>query len=393
MLRLLGKNETPSSLGTLTHLQELRVETSYSCSQSMRMNGTNRITKFVEKVKAHIVPPQVGLIELLSGYWVTAAISTAARLKIADHLQEKNRDVDELAEILDVNSDALLRLLRALASVGILKEQNGNVFSLTSMGDCLCENSAKSLRDFALLSGSPTRWAAWNHLQYSIRSGKSSFEDLSRVEYFDFLKLNPQEAETFKKAMSALSKQLAPVIGDVYDFSNFRCVVDLGGGEGHLLAEILKRHSKLEGICFDLPEVVGWEGARKLETFFDGRLTFLSGDFFHNVPVGADCYLLKNILHDWDDESCLRILKHVHSSMGANGRLVLVESVLEKTEGDSISKFMDLEMLVLTRGGRERSYSEFLDLLKRAGFEIEKMTATPTPFSLLTAKKIQSSIA
>lgn len=353
--------------------------------QNPMMKVVTNFTQAFEKFRLKVAPPQLSLIEMLSGYWVTAAISTAANLNIAEALADGPKSAHDLSKELSLSQPSLERLLDALTSVGVFNETDDGAYTLSPMGECLREDSPTSLKSFALLAGRPSRWMAWTNLAHSVRSGNSSFRDMSRQSYFDYLRTHPDEGAVFQKAMAALSSQAAPSLVSSYDFSAFRRIVDIGGGSGAFLIAILDKYPSATGLCFDVDDVI----LEAVNNVFDEglleRLEFAGGNFFHTVPIGGDLYILKNVLHDWNNEEAKKILSNIRRSIDPIGKLLIIEAIISDGDEDAFAHFMDLEMLVLTEGGHERRSEDFLLLLKETGFALKHVYETALPFSILEA--------
>jgi hypothetical protein len=321
-------------------------------------------------VQADGVPPTVALYQKLSGAWVAQAISVVAKLGTADALAAGPRGVDELAAAAGAHAPSLYRVLRALASVGIFAEDDNGRFGLTPLAEPLRSDAPSSLRAFAIMLGEEWSWRPWAHLLHSVTTGHAAFADTYGTEIFEYLGQRPEAGALFDAAMTGRSSQDADAVVAAYDFSAFRTVVDVGGGRGTLLAAILRAHPDARGILFDQPHVI--PGARQqLDAAGLGqRCELVAGDFFESVVPGGDAYVLKWIVHDWDDQRALRILGRCRQALPDAGRLLLVETVLPPGNTPSPGKLADLAMMVWT-GGRERTEAEYRALLAAAGFVLE----------------------
>jgi hypothetical protein len=327
------------------------------------------------------IPPAVQLFEIATGFMKSQAIYVAAKLGIADLLKERPKKVDELANMTSVHKDSLYRLLRALASIGIFAEKSDGTFALTSMASVLQSNVPVSLRPYVLLLGDKSWWNSWGDLLGSVKTGKAAFDHLFGMGYSEYLEKHPDISEIFNECMTSVSRVNNPAIINNYDFSCFDKIIDVGGGHGSLLTAILKSFPKLKGILFDQPHVINSCNGFDLDV--SDRCEMISGDFFKEVPVGGDAYILKQIIHDWNDELSIRILKNCYIAMRENGRLLIIEAVIEPGSTQSINKFFDLHMLVTAPGGKERDKSEFQSLLNSAGFELSKVIHTPSSFCII----------
>lgn len=331
------------------------------------------------------VPAPVAALELVTASWLSQALYVAAKLGIADLLQHGPRTPAELAHELGCHEGALARLLRALAPHGVFRERADGCYEQTPMSDCLRKDSPLSIRDFALYVGSGEHRQHWSELEGSIRSGAPSIEQLRGRSFFDYTASAPEFGGLFNRAMTALSNLAEEALLSRYDFSPFRTVVDVGGGQGRLLAAILLRNPSARGILFDGEEVVA-DAPRLLERLGVGdRCSVEGGSFFEHIPAGGDVYVLKHIVHDWPDEAARVILQAVQRSMSADGTLLLFESVVPDGPTPHIAKLTDLEML-LCLGGRERTRREFAALLESAGFVLSRVIETASPISILEAR-------
>jgi hypothetical protein len=329
---------------------------------------------------------EADLTLMINGYWMTQMIYTAARLGIADALAEAPQTASALAARLGAHGPSLYRLLRALASRGIFAETEDGSFDLTPMAELLRRDVPGSLFGLALYSGDPEqhRYDSWGDLHETIRTGAPAFRRITGTSPFAYLARNPEAAQTFDAAMASYTAAASKAIVDGYDFSRHSHIIDVGGGNGRLLSEILQQFDGLRGTLFDLDHVAG--RARKLfeREGLGRRAKCVTGNFLEEVPSGGDLYLLKNILHDWDDEHAVAILRACRKAMPDNARLLIVESVLRPGNEPGLGKLMDLNMLVI-HGGLERTEAEYAVLLRRSGFELANVRVTRAVVDLVEA--------
>ena len=325
------------------------------------------------------------LDQMITGYWVSQAIYAAAKFAIADHLADGPRTVEELADATSTNPGALYRLLRALASVGVFAEGPPRRFSLTPLAEPLRSEVPGSKRALALMSGDE-QFRTWAEIEYSIRTGRIAFDHVFGKPIFDYLGEHPDKARIFDAAMVGIHGRESNAILDAYDLSGLGVVADIGGGNGSQITGILQRHSTIKGVLFDLPHVIdrAREGIRAAGLL--DRCTLVSGSFFDAIPEGADAYILRHIIHDWDEEKCLTILRNCHRAMPTAGRLLVIESVIPPGNEPFHGKFLDLVMLLIP-GGRERTGDEYRALFDQAGFELTRTVPTCSEVSILEAKK------
>jgi hypothetical protein len=322
--------------------------------------------------------PREALLRMTNAYQVSQAIHVAATLGIADLLEDGSKSADELAEATGTYAPTLYRLLRALASIGVFTEQSDGRFGLTPPAEYLRTDAPGSLRAWARLIGQPSFWASWGHLLHSVRTGEPAFPQLHGTNVWEHLAAHPEEGEIFDAAMTGHSAPVAEAVAQSYDFSGIGVLVDVGGGEGGLLAAILAANPALRGVLFDLPHVVVTAGALLKRAGVADRCEVVGGSFFETVPEGADAYLLKSIIHDWDDAAAIEILRTCRAAMANTGRLLVVERVIQPGNEPDRAKFSDLNMLVML-GGRERTADDFERLYTEAGFRVTSIVPTGSP--------------
>jgi SAM-dependent methyltransferase len=320
---------------------------------------------------------------LINGYWNTLTIHAAAQLGLADRLGDVPRPVAELARELAVDEDALYRLLRALAGIGLFSEARPRSFVLRPLGATLRTDAPGSMRGRALLPGG-AHVRAWLELTHSVRTGETGMQRAFGCEIFPYLADHPDEARIFDDAMAGYTTQLAHELVRVYDFSRFRLAVDVGGGKGALLAVVLRANPPLRGVCFDVAYVAERARAHLAAEGVASRCDVAVGDFFDEVPAGGDVYLLSRIIHDWDDARATQLLKNVRRAIAPGGTLLVIDAVLEPGDEPSLGKMMDVNMLVMT-GGRERTAEEFRALLGAAGFRLTRVLAAGSTASVVEA--------
>jgi SAM-dependent methyltransferase len=327
------------------------------------------------------------LLALVGGNWTTQAIGAAVQLGVVDRLAERPRRAAGLAKLVKCDPDALARLLRSLASIDIVAEDEG-LYALTPTGSLLREDAPGSVRWWALWCSGP-QWTLWADLAESVRTGRSFRERHGGRPGYAHLERDAEAARVFNLAMAGLTQRVGREVARVVNWRGVKRVVDVGGGHGELLVELLKAKPALEGAVFDLPHAAKGATARLKAEKLAGRGRFVAGSFFEALPEGADAYLLKSILHNWDDAKALAILRQVRAAVAPGSRVVLVERVLpERPRGgrrDAAILRSDLNMLV-SLGGRERTRKEFASMLAKAGFGTPTVKATATDYSVIEAK-------
>jgi SAM-dependent methyltransferase len=326
------------------------------------------------------------MMGLITGYWVSQAVGVVALLGVADQLGEGPRRSDDLARAVGADPGALYRVLRLLASLGVFAEVSPGSFMLTPLGETLRSDAPDSVRNFAITETAPGHWLPWGRLHESVRSGRPMAQEALGMELFDWYAQNPEEAGFFNAAMGNLSALAASELTRVYDFSAVRTVADIGGAHGVLLTAVLRANPAARGILFDLPHVIETAADVIAAAGLSQRCELVSGDFFEAVPEGADLHLLKQIIHDWDDDRATLLLKNCHRALAPAGKLLLVEMVIPPDNQPSPAQAMDINMLVVL-GGRERTEQDYQSLFQAAGFRLERIIQTHSPFSVIEATR------
>lgn len=319
--------------------------------------------------------PSAELTRLVNGYQVSQAIHVAATLGIADLLADGPRTSDALAAETDTHAESLYRVLRALAGVGVLAEDDGRTFALTQLGESLRSDAPESVRGWAAHVGRPYYFQAWGNLLHTVRTGENAFRAAHGVDAWEYRAQHPEDGERFDDAMTDLARKATAGVLEGHDFARYGIVVDVGGGHGALLAAILARHPGARGVLFDQPHVVAGTGPVLEAAGVADRCRVEAGSFFDSVPEGGDAYLLKWVLHDWDDEEAAAILRACRRAMGEAARLLVLERDLGSPNEAPVAKLSDLNMLVVL-GGRERGIDDYAALFDANGFEL--VGATPT---------------
>jgi len=325
----------------------------------------------------------------VSGYQAAQPVHVAAQLGLADLLADGPRSIAELADATGTHAPSLERLVRMLAALGVVAEEANGRISLTPLGSPLRAGVPGSVRDRVLFLTGDWYWRSWGELLYSVRTGEPAFDHIFGMSNFAYWEHNPEAGAIHDDAFTTMAQFTTTPLVAAYDFTRFGVLADIGGSEGPLLAAILQAHPGLRGILFDLPHVVT-RAAPVLEAAgVADRVEVVGGSFFESVPTGADAYLLKYIIHDWDDERALAILTRCRQAMTSEATLLLIEQVLpehlEVGAAAVATARLDLTMLLLTPGGRERTESAFRRLLGEAGFELRRVISTRSPFSFLEA--------
>lgn len=335
---------------------------------------------------ATAVPPFARLVELLFGKHIAYSVSAVAHLGVADHMGDYPVNVKTLARKVGAQPTALYRVLRALGGAGVFEETAEGSFRLTPVGELLKSDIPGSMRYTAMQMGDPWSVRPWEHFADTIRTGIDGVTQAYGKNVFEVLAEEPEWADHFNRSMSAYSGAMTDAMFEAYDFTSIHRLADVGGGHGKLLAAILSRHSRMTGVVYDLPEVVAGAVENEHVLACGERLSFEAGSFFERVPTGCDAYLMKFILHDWSDEHCKTILKCIREQLPPHGRVLVVEQIIASSPELSMTKLLDLEMLALTVGGRERTEAEFAELFASAGLNLTGVFRTATPMCVLEAR-------
>jgi hypothetical protein len=331
--------------------------------------------------------PAQHLLQFTTAYVPCAALWVAAELKVADFVIAPTTPVAELARKTNTNEDALYRTLRLLAMVGIFSETQPRHFALTPAAELLRSDHPRSMRDTVIWIADPFHFKIAGDLLHSVRTGQPTIEHVTGKPAFEYFATDPVELDRFHLAMTNLSAMaLGPAI-EAYDFSPFKTIVDVGGAHGFAICSILQKYPHLQGILFDLEDIVPGGSKRICEMKLEARCRTVHGDFFQSVPAGGDLYFMKSIIHDWTDELALTILRNCRRALEgkANGKVVLLEFVVPPGNQPHPAKIIDIEMLFFP-GGRERTEQEFRELFAKAGLRLTRIVPTKSPFSVVEAE-------
>ncbi len=322
------------------------------------------------------------ILNLARGWLLSRALHVAAELGIADLLSGGPKSVSQLAAATNSHPPSLYRLLRMLAASGVFAEAAHGQFELTQAGALL---QTGALRDSVRMFGDAD-WNGYGALLHSIKTGEPAFEHVNGMTFFDYLSTHAEAQTRFDRGMANGADAENPQIADSYEFSRFKRIVDVGGGRGGFLAAILKAHHSPRGVLYDQPQVVAHPDYLTKAGVVD-RCDIIGGNFFDSVPAGGDLYLLKRVLHDWPDDICEGILSRCRAAVARGGRVAVVDAVVPPGNQPHLSKDVDLLMMVLL-DGRERTESEFGDLLKRSGLKMTRVIPTPSLLSIVEAEPI-----
>ncbi len=336
--------------------------------------------------KEATVPPQVTLYQLASAHYFSRALALVAKLDVAGLLKDGPRHYAELADETATHPASLNRVLRLLATVGVFEERENGTFALTAVGDCLRGDVPWSARDGVMLFGGPRIQEAWGDLEYCVRTGEPAFRKRGITDHFAEMAKDPEGVAVFDAAMANFTRMIAVAVAASYDFNQFSTVVDVGGGNGALVRGILEHYPRLHGVVFDQPHVVERAAPAVAESSVADRCRLVGGDFFREVPTGGEAYLLKHVIHDWNDEQALTILRTCRRAMRPDAKLLIVEGVypprVDQSQESRGAAANDVNMLVNT-GGRQRSESEFRALYDAAGFTLTRIVPTPARVAVI----------
>jgi predicted transcriptional regulator len=334
-------------------------------------------------------PGNVVLYEQFQYFWMLPSLYIAAKLDVAGFLQNCPETVENIAKHTGTNVDALRRILRALASQGIFKETKDGRFRMTRMSEGLLDKPG-SLRYAILHHLGPVNWNLMSNLMYAVKSGDDPFTNKYGVPIYEYLQNHPEEFAVFDKSMSNLSDLgLAPILNG-YDFSRFKTIVDLGGGEGFLLARIMNQCPASKGVLFDLPEAVVKAPAMLASNNALAQVEIVTGNLFSEIPAEGDLYILKNVVHNWSDDAFIRMFKNLRTYIKSGARILIIEMIVAKFNSPSLPLLLDIQMLACMQGGRERSRAEFEHICNLAGFRVSRVVETIAPLSLIEVQPLDA---
>ena len=336
------------------------------------------------------IPPHAQMSSFLSGLCIASSISGIAKLGVADHMSsEEPISVDTLAASTQAHAPSLYRVMRMLSSIGVFAEHSGQRFTLTPLGRTLRADAPDSTRGIALMNTDPWHMRGYERIFHCLRTGESGLQSEFGADPFEVISRDPASLANFQLAMSNYSTVEARLLEPLLDFSNFRRIADVAGGHGVLISQILRKNPHLEGVLFDLPEVIA-HAPSAAELGCSGRLHYQSGSMFENVPPDCDAYIMKHIVHDWDDTRSHAILRLMCDQLAQKapetGRVFLAEMIIPHSPEPHPAKFLDIEMLAMTPGGKERTEAEFAVLFESAGLELVGVKTTPGPICLIEGR-------
>ncbi len=329
--------------------------------------------------------PRQQMLQMITSYWSATSIHVAAKLRLADHVKDAPQTADTLAMLTGTQPQALYRLLRALSSVGIFEEDADGRFGLTPMAECLLDMHG-SQRAVALMMGDE-HYRSWGELLYCVQTGKPGFDHVYGKPIFDWLSEHPEEAKIFDAAMTGFHGPETQAMIEAYDYAGINMLVDVGGGNGTVISAVLKKNPAMNGILYDLPNVIDRAKKNLADAGLASRCETIAGSFFESAPAGGDAYQMRHIIHDWTDEQCHTILTHIRKVIPKSGKLLVIEMVIKPRNEPQPAKWLDLNMLVLP-GGKERTEAEYRVMYAKAGFELTRIVPTPTEVSVIEGKPV-----
>lgn len=333
------------------------------------------------------IPPEGRIMQLAMGAFASQAIYVAAKLGIADLLADGAKTAAELAAGTETDGSALYRLLRALASFGVFAETSDGTFVNTPMSETIRSDSPTSMRAMMLFVSDQAHWSVYADLMYSVKTGKTAWDHVHGAPFFEYaFEQNKPLGDIFNQAMTSLSHGEVAAVMAAYDFSEIGTLADIAGGYGHVLGAIMQKNPSMNGVLFDLGVVLAGAPDMLRSYGVEDRVELVEGDFFSEIPVVADAYIMKHIIHDWYDDNCEKILRNIRNSMPDSGRVLIVDSVIPPGNDPHPGKILDLEMLLLP-GGMERTAAEFETLLNNSGFRLTRIIPTQSPVSIVEAIK------
>ncbi|MEI6456878.1 MAG: methyltransferase, partial [bacterium] len=333
-----------------------------------------------------LFPGNIVLYEHFQNLWVLPALFAAAELNIAEQLRNGSKSIEEISRLANVDCESLYRVLRALSGQGIFQEHRNRYFSNTATSKALL-NDGESIRHVIRHHLGKNNWNTLGHLMYTLKTGENAFQNLYGKSIYNHLENNREASVLFDKSMSDLSElSLMPLIRR-YDFSRFSTIADIGGGEGQFLASLLEKYPACRGILFALTEATLHAANTFTASGVSERVTIISGNFLESIPVSASLYILKNIIHNWNDKTCVELMRKISDSMPYSSRLLIIEMVILPCNRNPLPKLLDLQMLASFEGGKERTKEEFTRIISEAGLTVKRFIPTIAPLFIIEVVK------
>ncbi len=341
-----------------------------------------RFRYFLVWLSKKLTPANIAIIEMAQGFYVARAIGIAAHLNLAEHIGDKKLSISELAGITNSHEDSLYRLMRMLASQGVFIEKNNKVFTNNRLSKTLLDKD-NSMRHMIIHQVNSINWKMFEKLDYVVKTGKNVAQKVLGMDIFEYLEKNPDRNEIYNHAMTNSSLMLSYAILSEYSFKNANNIIDIGGGQGILLSMILTKYKHIQGKVFDLPHVT--EGAQRIFDQYgvSNRTEIITGNFFKSIPQGGDLYMLKSIIHNLSDDQSISLLRDIRKVLDENSKILIFEPIIELDNRYSFAKLYDIQMLVSRSGGKERTLTEFENLIKSSGLKLNRVIRTAAPFSII----------
>ncbi len=342
----------------------------------------NAFRRFLLSLNKRLFPANVVLYEHFQYFWLLPCLKVAAELDIAGILKDAPKTIKELSGITNTDEESLFRILRALSGNGIFRQLKSGQFINSPMSKALIDGNG-SLRYMVLHHLGKVNWGAFSELSHTVRTKENAFLKIHQKNIYDYLAENEEESSLFDHSMTNLSILAVEPILSAYDFSSVKTIADIGGGEGLLLSAVLYKHRHASGILFDLPEALINAGPVFDKYNVRKRISVTPGSFFDVAPVGCDLYLLKNIIHNWSDKDCIRILSNIRNILPLHGKILVIEMIVKNDNHPSFGKLLDIQMMVTMQDGKERTREEFDSIVSAAGLKIRRIIPTIAPFSII----------
>ncbi len=343
---------------------------------------SNRFRHFLVRFARRFTAPNVTIIELVQNFYVARAIGVVAELNIAEHLKSGSKNIKDLANLSNSHEESLYRLLRMLVSQGIFIEKRNKVFEQNILSNTLI-NEPDSMRNMIIHQVNSINWKFFEELNNVVKTGENAAAKVIGMDIFDYLEANPEKNDTYNNAMNTTSLMLSYALVAEYNFKKTKCIVDIGGGQGVLLSIILNQNKHLTGKVFDLPHVVNGSKTIFEKYGVDERAELVSGSFFDFIPKGGDTYIMKSIIHFMSNEEGVNLLKMIKNVLPKNGKLLIVEPIIENHNRYSFAKLYDIQMMVGRSEGKERTHDEYKSLIEQAELKLNRVVHTAAPFSVI----------
>jgi hypothetical protein len=348
------------------------------------IKALNTFRHWLLLLNRRLFPASVVLYEQFQYFWLLPCLRVAAELDIAGIVNDKPMTISDLAKKTNTDQEHLFRIMRALTSNGIFKPRKDGKYANSSMSKTLVDGKG-SLRYVIMQHLGSFNWGAFDELGHSVRTGEDAVQKVYGKRVYDYLSENRKESEIFDRSMTNLTELSIEPVLNAYNFSKYKIIADIGGGEGLFLSAILYKNQSSEGILFDLPEVLARAETILKKYNVNDRIKTIPGSFFESAPGGAEIYLLKNILHNWSEEDCIKILENIRNVLPENGKILILEMVIEEDNKPSFGKLIDIQMMVFMQQGKERTRKEYEALLTKAGLSINRIIPTISPLSIIEA--------